>query len=85
MIDIWLLANMVVPFLEVLLHTYIDNKRHGGGGTGGKVNDVHNAHKRDSDAKRAEIMAKRGLPIVFGAFTAAYFVVGFSQPSRFEF
>ena len=28
MIDIWLLGSLILPFVEVLLHTYIDFLRH---------------------------------------------------------
>ena len=28
MIDIWLLSSLMLPFVEVILHTYMDSLRH---------------------------------------------------------
>ncbi len=111
MIDVWLIFNLLVPFSEVLLHTWIDSLREedyreiNHHGKSIKVNPKNSGtidvSLVDRDEK-VEVMARKnyydqmkskngkllarvimvarfGLPSVFGIFSVIYFIVGFSH------
>ena len=64
LIDVWMLATFVYPFITIIIHTL-----------------VHvNSRNRSKKAKKVERMlmafGKVGLPIIFGAFTVVYAVIG---------
>ena len=64
LIDIWMLATFVYPFLIIIIHTLVHvNSR----------NQSKNAKKFE---RLLKIFGKVGLPIFFGAFTIVYFAHG---------
>eukprot|EP00088_Acartia_fossae_P033037 TRINITY_DN33804_c0_g2_i1.p1 TRINITY_DN33804_c0_g2~~TRINITY_DN33804_c0_g2_i1.p1 ORF type:complete len:152 (-),score=26.84 TRINITY_DN33804_c0_g2_i1:17-427(-) len=56
MVDVWLLFNLIVPFVEVLLHTYIDSLRddEDGGGEEREIN--HHGKPRKVEPADGEVI-----------------------------
>ncbi len=93
LIDAWHVANLCVPFAEVLLHTAIDAARQrirdareppGRTGTGfAKDKNVKTERKKDAERLRRLIwITRRGLTSGFGIFVIIYFATGIAIKTR---
>ena len=49
MVDIWLIFNLLLPFLEVLLHTYIDTLRNDEGREVNKHGEVRTIEETEME------------------------------------
>ncbi len=86
MIDVWMVANLFIPFLEVLLVTLAESYRLDTVNVT-KVNDMSTSRrvtKGDSNSRKVKLVtsfAKIGLPVIYVTFVVVYFALGMSMYS----
>lgn len=92
-IDIWLIVCLLIPFAEVILQTMICNAVQETNKTSKVMPDskeltwtsnigIEDKENLTLDNKKKKILvalAEKGLPIIFCAFIAIYFIAGMSQ------
>ena len=83
MIDVWLLFNLIIPFLVVLIHTYMDTLR--------KSDDDDDSHEflsrhemeqRRQKAKRLNFLQRVSLvynPLIALLFVSVYWITGLNH------
>ena len=78
--DVWQIVNLTLPFLEVILHTIIDNLKQ----KGPNISIVKPLHQSkiysDGKYRNAEKMVRNvatfGLTILYGLFIVGFFCAG---------
>ena len=93
LIDVWLIFNLLVPFIDVLLHTIIDIIRNDYDPTidvstfvarsSAKISPEGAKFMAEKDKKRLKLLkgfvlvGRAGLPVIYVLFSILYFGIGF--------
>ncbi len=83
LIDVWLITNMLVPFLEVMLHTFMDHARNRliDDDEDQLASDAKGAEAMKRHLRRAERATKVYLPLLYVTFCVGFFVFSFAHQS----
>ena len=82
MIDIWLIVGLSIPFIECILHTVVyalhlkdpDNHERS---KSAWMKKKHNEDKKEKIARKIDYSTKIIIPITYGVFVLAYFLIGY--------
>ena len=83
MMDVWLLFNLIIPFMVVLIHTYMDTLRKNEDEE--EVDEVlsrHEMEKRRKRAKRLNFLNRVSLiykPVIALLFVSLYWFIGLNH------
>jgi len=75
-IDVWLIANLLIPFTETLSHVAIDKYAVLAASRVHPVKGRHRPTRADMAGHRLTRFAQFGLPLIFTLFCSLYFIIG---------
>ena len=82
MIDVWLLFNLIIPFIVVLIHTYMDTLRKSDDDDEPEILTRSEMEMRRQKAKRLNFLKRVSLiynPLIALLFVSLYWTVGLNH------
>ena len=81
MMDVWLLFNLIIPFMVVLIHTYMDTLRKSDDEDKDDIKTLsrHDMEQRKQKTKRLNFLQRVSLiynPLIALLFVSLYWVIG---------